>query len=652
MKMKPKCILTVDAEALPARAADHHVDRLIYGRIGGAQWGIGRMMDIADKHHVRLTFFLDFAEKELYGDEIMEAGKYIVSRGHDLQVHCHCDLLEKEIFERFPNADKSYYTWYADEKISEFVADYCLEQYRKCTEKTPILFRGGEYCIGEALLRKLKEKGVTADAGYHFMCPLNKPVNKQFIFENGLLELPVGILPERKGRVKKPLNFNEENLYPVCEEDIEKCLREYETLFEEFYGYYGENALASLVMHSWSFCYEREYAKRTGHFDKPNSCAAELFDRFLERFCDRMDFITASDAVREMQCFTKTVDFDTVFAVYEQQEYKSKLEEIEIFIREKTAGRKVVIWGKGWMEGRVMRARNLHQLLDVSFYISRDADKVNVWRGKPVKTFEEAGITSDQYYVFLIANTCFPEIRESLQKAGFSEYEDYYDISVPLPETESKSGEDKKRPVCSICGGNTFVPYNSERPRRCENCGSVERNRTIPALFAENVKMDLSDKKVLHVSPIRSERFFFERAGVRSIVTLDVRPQVKADITADLCHMHQVESASFDVVFANCVLNHVYDDDAALSEIQRVLREGGLFITWVTGSGGMKTEMAANPTGWYGEEAMREYRVGTYRYYGEADFTRQLQEHFSGVHCYEKYDAPSGLSCRWYICEK
>ena len=116
--------------------------------------------------------------------------------------------------------------------------------------------------------------------------------------------------------------------------------------------------------------------------------------------------------------------------------------------------------------------------------------------------------------------------------------------------------------------------------------------------------------------------------------------------------MPQVLSDSYDIVFANCVLNHVYDDEAALEEIHRVLRDKGLFITWVTGSGERNTVSVADPTEWYGQEAMDAYQVGTYRYYGEADFSLQLRHHFAKVQCYEKYDASSGLSCCWYVCEK
>lgn len=56
--IKPRCMITVDVEAMPMRAGSKHVDTLIYGKIGGGEYGIGKIMDIADKHHVKITFFL------------------------------------------------------------------------------------------------------------------------------------------------------------------------------------------------------------------------------------------------------------------------------------------------------------------------------------------------------------------------------------------------------------------------------------------------------------------------------------------------------------------------------------------------------------------------------------------------------------------
>lgn len=249
------------------------------------------------------------------------------------------------------------------------------------------------------------------------------------------MELPVGIIPEHGDSPLRVLNFNEAYLYPENEQSIDICLEEYKKLFKSFYGYYGNDAIATLLMHGWSFCYEQKRFKNTGWIDVPNPYAAELFDRFLTYFKDKIDFITAASAISTKAIrFLNTVNFDMVFSLPEQCELEKRLEQIENFIRQKAKGRKIVIWGKGWIEARIIRVRELNMLLDVKFYISQDAERNRLWRGKPVKTFEESGISPDKYYVFLLANTCFPEIRESLQNAGFHEYEDYYDIKTELSD--------------------------------------------------------------------------------------------------------------------------------------------------------------------------------------------------------------------------
>lgn len=658
MIKKPKCILTVDTEAFPVRAPEQHVDTLIYGRSKDGEWGIGRMMDIADRHGIPITFFLDFAEVENYGDEIIEVGKYIISRGHDLQVHCHYDLLVDKVHQRFPGIELNYHTWYDNEEIADFIVDYCIEQYHKCSDHMPLVFRGGAYRFGAALIKKLKEKGFLADASYNFCRPRPLPVNKQFVYENGLLELPLGKLPARGKLPAQFLNFNRLELFPRHSDDYGRCIKAYEELFQNFYAYFGTDTIATLLMHSWSFFYDTEQVRKTGYIQTSNkhlnSCAADFFDLFLGHFSRQYDFISASEAVQgKEQYFRKQIDFDAIFSAY--GEWKEQVLKAEPFIRKKAGHRKLVVWGTGWHESQVMSVINFHEWEDIAFYISRDTANTPIWRTRPVKTYEEAGLSPDQHYVVILADICYPEIRHQLKNAGFSQYEDYFDIADmngPWPGGEVCLPSEKKSVPCPICGSNQFEAYNSDRPRRCVKCWSVERHRTIGKLFSENLGNELLAKKILHVSPSDSERMFFRQAGVKDITTIDIRPQVKTNIIADICHMPQVISDSYDIVFANCVLNHVYDDNAALSEIHRVLRDKGLFITLVTESGGQNTVSLADPTKWYGQEAMEAYRVGTYRYYGEADFMALLQNHFEKVQCFEKYDEPSGLSCRWYVCEK
>src|SRR5688572_15837100 len=93
-----RLMITVDVEAQPARAERDHVDRLIWGKYPDSRAGLGEMMDIADRHDVKLTMFLDYCEKYLYGDALLDVGREIHRRGHDLQLHAHLDFLPPQFW--------------------------------------------------------------------------------------------------------------------------------------------------------------------------------------------------------------------------------------------------------------------------------------------------------------------------------------------------------------------------------------------------------------------------------------------------------------------------------------------------------------------------------------------------------------------------
>jgi SAM-dependent methyltransferase len=203
---------------------------------------------------------------------------------------------------------------------------------------------------------------------------------------------------------------------------------------------------------------------------------------------------------------------------------------------------------------------------------------------------------------------------------------------------------------CNICGNNAFSAFNSTKPRRCTVCGSIERTRTAFSLLKNDI-INLSEKKILHISPSNPERKIFELLDAKNVTTIDIRPEVKADLIADICNMLCVASESYDLVFANCVLNHVYDDETALSEIKRILKKDGLFVVWVLGNGKSETTTDIDPTAWYGKENMEKYRIGTFRHYGD-DFNTQLKRYFSNVKPYTIHDETSDISCLWHVCER
>lgn len=643
--IKPRCMITVDVEAMPMRAGSNHVDTLIYGKIGGEEYGIGKIMDIADKHHVEVTFFLDFAECELYGDEIINVGKYIVSRGHDLQVHCHYDLL-KDIVGKEPwGANENYYSWYKNDSDAKIMIDYVTEKYIECTGKMPVAYRGGEYRFDIPILKALKKKGYQADLSYNCIRPLILTANKQFLFENGLAELPIGILPD-----KKPLNFNYAALEPKDFEDFDRAIEEYNKLFDEYYEYYGRDAIATVLMHSWSFLHNAQPSP-SGFFDKPNDILVSFFDCFIEALKDKVEFISVSEALRQISSESlKTADFRSIFCDNSPLARKN-LMKVSDFVNEQVNGRQIVIWGKGWLESTVFQTVNLHNSMDVAYYISNDADLRPQWRGKPVYKYSDVNISPEKNFVLLLAQPTFSEIRDTLHQLGFKRFKDYYDIQELVPENQTNGVQSRLAYNCPICGGNIFETYDSSIPRKCSSCKSVERSRTIPNLLNENIHIDFAKTKILHISPTIPERLFFKNMGANT-VSVDIRPECKTDIVADICNMPDISSESFDLVFANCVLNHVYDDEKALAEISRVLCPGGMALMFVISSKTLKTTESKDPTGWYGKENYEKYKVGTFRYYGETDFIKQLGRHFSDVRCYEKYDVITDSSCKWYCCRK
>lgn len=643
--IKPRCMITVDVEAMPMRAGSNHVDTLIYGKIGGVEYGIGKIMDIADKHHVKITFFLDFAECELYGDEIINVGKYIVSRGHDLQIHCHYELL-KDIVGKEPwGSNENCYSWYKNDNDAKIMINYVTEQYVRCTGKMPVAYRGGAYRIDVPVLKVLKEKGYQADLSYNCIRPLILSENKQFLFENGLIELPIGILPD-----KKPLNFNYALLEPKSLEDFDSTIHEYNKYFDEYYEYYGKDAVATVLMHSWSFLHS-EQTSHSGFFDKPNDIPVSFFDCLIEALKDKVEFISVSEAIRQVSSETlKIVDFRSVFHDNSPLAEKN-LMKVSNFVNKQANGRKIVIWGKGWMESVVFMTVNLHNSINVAYYISNDADICPQWRRKPVYKYTDVNISPENDFVLLLAQPTFSEIRDTLHQLGFKRFKDYYDIQELVPENKTNGVKSLLSYNCTICGGNVFETYDSSIPRKCSSCNAVERSRTMPDLLNEDIQIDFSKTKILHISPTRPERLFFKNMGAHT-VSVDIRPECKTDIVADICNMPEIESASFDMVFANCVLNHVYDDEKALAEISRVLRSGGMALLFVLDSGTLKTITSKDPTGWYGKENYEKYKIGTFRHYGETDFIKQLGRHFSDVRCYEKYDIITDSSCKWYCCRK
>jgi len=108
----------------------------------------------------------------------------------------------------------------------------------------------------------------------------------------------------------------------------------------------------------------------------------------------------------------------------------------------------------------------------------------------------------------------------------------------------------------------------------CTSCHALERHR-IQFLVLNDVLSDIDTAhlKILHFAPERFFReYFSKRFGQYESADLDMKG---VDYHVDLQQL-PFEDESYDFVFASHVLEHVANDEQAISEIRRILKPNGI----------------------------------------------------------------------------
>ncbi|MBC8396517.1 class I SAM-dependent methyltransferase [Flavobacteriaceae bacterium] len=105
---------------------------------------------------------------------------------------------------------------------------------------------------------------------------------------------------------------------------------------------------------------------------------------------------------------------------------------------------------------------------------------------------------------------------------------------------------------------------------------SLERHRLL-WLYLKNETVLFEKKiKLLHFAP---EQAFYKRFKKLSNIqydTIDINSPL-AKIKADICDL-PIKENTYDFILCNHVLEHVLDDNKAMSELYRVLKKGGIGI--------------------------------------------------------------------------
>lgn len=131
---------------------------------------------------------------------------------------------------------------------------------------------------------------------------------------------------------------------------------------------------------------------------------------------------------------------------------------------------------------------------------------------------------------------------------------------------------------CPLCNGSfrKFMRYGAMNIREnacCPGCGSLERHRLLWLILKKMWdKNQLSSAgKLLHVAP---EQVFYDKLSkMFDYISIDLDGN-NAMMAMDITSL-KFPDEEFDVIICNHVLEHVPDDNKALSELYRVMRYGG-----------------------------------------------------------------------------
>lgn len=134
----------------------------------------------------------------------------------------------------------------------------------------------------------------------------------------------------------------------------------------------------------------------------------------------------------------------------------------------------------------------------------------------------------------------------------------------------------KKRFYCPICCREykSFRPYGVQirLNAQCPGCGSLERHRLLwVALEKKSLLPENTSMRMLHVAPEACLATSFK--NLYEYISIDLNSPI-AMMQMDITCL-EFPDEYFDAIVCNHVLEHVPDDNKALSELYRVLKIGG-----------------------------------------------------------------------------
>lgn len=187
-----------------------------------------------------------------------------------------------------------------------------------------------------------------------------------------------------------------------------------------------------------------------------------------------------------------------------------------------------------------------------------------------------------------------------------------------------------------------FLPYGYGKQREnalSPGTLSLERHRQMWLYLKNETDFFTQNYKVLHIAPEQEFLRKFKKMKNLDYTSADLYSPI-VDVKADILDL-PFEDESFDVVFCNHVLEHIEEDQKAMSELYRVMKKGGWGIFQVP----MKNSLEKSYEDFsITDPKERQKHFGQYdhvRWYGMDYFSRLEQAGFTvNINFYSKKFSP------------
>ena len=286
-------ILTNDTEALPNRAKDDHVKRLMWGEHENGTAGVREMASIAREFNGKITFFVDICGALNRQDEVLEVARWLNENGQDVELHLHPEYLPDSFWKS--HNMKNMPRWLnlymeADRDRLMFLIKTFGGMLEKAIGRKINAYRAGSFRWNSVTLETLREAGIpltfnnTEASVAHAQCPYAARMQFPFRWSNGIIEVPVterNLFPQYKS------DWWVRFQYPLC------SLVRYRTGLNSYipYSVSPRDKFLVCLMHSWSFLYRDSEGYEYYQDDK----RLEDFRTLLRRMSRDFDIIDSRD---------------------------------------------------------------------------------------------------------------------------------------------------------------------------------------------------------------------------------------------------------------------------------------------------------------------------------------------------------------------